>query len=110
VQACVDGGGGAVCTANRATVVDGVALAMPIWSKALATAATGNGDCPRGAARSMAHRFHCTEAVMRNGVAETDVYGPFGTALVNACLARSGNAAWCRGNRWPAAAFLALQP
>ncbi|MDR7271042.1 hypothetical protein J2X20_003700 [Pelomonas saccharophila] len=110
VQACVDGGGGAVCTANRATVVDGVALAMPIWSKTLATAATGNGDCPRGAARSMAHRFHCTEAVTRNGAAEIDVYGPFGTALVNACLARSGNAAYCRTNRWPAAAFLSLQP
>lgn len=110
MQACVDNGGGAVCTANRATVIDGVAVAMPIWSKALAAAATGNGDCPRGAARSMAHRFHCTENVTRNGVAETDVYGPFGTALVNACLARSGNAAYCRGNRWPAAAFLALQP
>lgn len=110
VQACVDGGGGAVCTANRATVVDGVALALPIWSKALAAAATGNGDCPRGAARSMAHRFHCTEAVTRNGAAETDVYGPFGTALVNACLARTGNAAYCRSNRWPAATFLALQP
>ncbi|HEV6968404.1 hypothetical protein [Roseateles sp.] len=110
VQACVDGGGGAVCTANRPTVVDGVALTLPIWSKALAAAATGNGDCPRGAARSMAHRFHCTETVMRNGAAETDVYGPFGTALVNACLARSGNAAWCRTNRWPAATFLALQP
>lgn len=110
VQACVDGAGGAVCTANRATVVDGVALAMPIWSKALAAAAAGNGDCPRGAARSMAHRFHCTETVTRNGAAETDVYGPFGTALINACLVRSGNAAYCRTNRWPAAAFLALQP
>ncbi|MGQ3053949.1 MAG: hypothetical protein ACT6S0_19395 [Roseateles sp.] len=110
VQACVDAGGGAVCTANRATVVDGVAVAMPIWSKALAAAANGNGDCPRGAARSAAHRFHCTETVTRNGAAETDVYGPFGTALVNACLTRSGNAAYCRGNRWPAAAFLALQP
>ncbi len=110
VQACVDGGGGAVCTANRPTVVDGVALTMPIWSKAVAAAATGNGDCPRGAARSMAHRFHCTETVSRNGAAETDVYGPFGTALVNACLARSGNAAYCRSNRWPAATFLALQP
>lgn len=109
-QACVDGGGGAVCTANRPTVVDGVAIAVPIWSKALAAATTGNGDCPRGAARSMAHRFHCTETVMRNGATETDVYGPFGTALVNACLARSGNAAFCRTNRWPAAAFLALQP
>ncbi len=109
-QACVDGGGGAVCTANRATVVDGVAVAMPIWPKALAAAATGNGDCPRGAARSLAHRFHCIETVTRNGVAETDVYGPFGTGLVNACLARSGNAAWCRGNRWPAATFLAIQP
>ena len=109
-QACVDGGGGAICTANRPTVVDGVAIAMPIWSKALAAATTGNGDCPRGAARSMAHRFHCTETVMRNGATETDVYGPFGTALVNACLARSGNAAFCRTNRWPAAAFLALQP
>ena len=109
-QACVAAGGGAVCNANRATVVDGVALAMPIWSKALATAAVGNGDCPRGAARSMAHRFHCTETVSRNGVAETDVYGPFGTALVNACLAKSGNAAYCRTNRWPATAFLALQP
>jgi hypothetical protein len=110
VQTCVEAGGGAVCTANRPTVVDGVALAMPIWSKALAAAATGNGDCPRGAARSMAHRYHCTEAVTRNGVAEVDVYGPFGTGLVNACLARSGNAAWCRSNRWPSAAFLALQP
>ncbi|MDR7297404.1 hypothetical protein J2X16_002751 [Pelomonas aquatica] len=109
-QACLDNGGGAVCTAQRATVVDGVALAMPIWGKALAAAATGNGDCPRGAARSMAHRFHCTETVMRNGATETDVYGPFGTALVNACLVRSGNAAWCRTNRWPAAGFLALQP
>lgn len=110
VQACLDAGGGAVCTANRPTVVDGVAMTMPIWSKALAAAANGNGDCPRGAARSLAHRFHCTETVQRNGAAETDVYGPFGTALVNACLARSGNAAWCRSNRWPAAAFLALQP
>lgn len=110
VQACVDGGGGAVCTANRATVVDGVALALPIWSKALAAAATGNGDCPRGAARSLAHRFHCTETVTRSGAAETDVYGPFGSALVSACLARSGNAAYCRTNRWPAATFLALQP
>lgn len=110
VQACADGGGGAVCTANRPTVVDGVAVTMPIWSKAQAAAATGNGDCPRGAARSLAHRFHCTETVTRNGAAETDVYGPFGTALVNACLARSGNAAYCRGNRWPAATFLALQP
>lgn len=109
-QACVAGGGGAVCTANRATVVDGVAVAMPIWSKALAAAATGNGDCPRGAARSTAHRFHCTETVTRNGAAETDVYGPFGTALVNACLARTGNAAYCRSNRWPAATFVALQP
>lgn len=110
LQACVDGGGGAVCTANRATVVDGVAVAMPIWPKALAAVANGNGDCPRGAARSMAHRFHCTETVTRSGAAETDVYGPFGTALVNACLARTGNAAYCRTNRWPAAAFLALQP
>lgn len=110
VQACMQAGGGAVCTAHRATVVDGAALAMPIWSRALAAAATGNGDCPRGAARSMAHRFHCTETVTRNGAVETDVYGPFGTALVNACLARSGNAAYCRTNRWPAAAFLALQP
>ncbi|MEO6277851.1 hypothetical protein [Roseateles sp.] len=110
VQACVASGGGAVCTANRATVVDGVALAMPIWSKALAAAATGNGDCPRGAQRSTAHRFHCTETVTRSGAAETDVYGLFGSALVNACLARSGNAAWCRSNRWPAAAFVALQP
>lgn len=109
-QACVSAGGGAVCTANRPTVVDGVAVTMPIWSKALALAATGNGDCPRGAARSMAHRFHCTETVTRNGAAETDVYGPFGTALVNACLARTGNSAYCRGNRWPAATFLALQP
>lgn len=109
-QACVSAGGGAVCTANRATVVDGVALAMPIWSKAVATAAVGNSDCPRGAARSMAHRYHCTESVTRNGAAETDVYGPFGTALVNACLAKSGNAAYCRTNRWPATAFLALQP
>lgn len=109
-QACVDAGGGAVCTANRATVVDGVALALPIWSKALAAAATGNGDCPRGAARSLAHRFHCTETVTRNGAAETDVYGPFGSALVNACLARSGNAGYCRTNRWPASAFVALQP
>jgi hypothetical protein len=29
---------------------------------------------------------------------------------VNACLAKSGNAAYCRTNRWPATAFLALQP
>lgn len=109
-QACSAAGGGAVCTANRATVVDGVATAMPIWSKAVAAAATGNGDCPRGAARSLAHRFHCVETVSRNGATETDVYGPFGTGLVNACLARSGNAAYCRSNRWPAATFLALQP
>lgn len=109
-QACVDAGGGAVCTANRPTVVEGVALTLPIWSKAQAAAATGNGDCPRGAARSATHRFHCTETVVRNGVAETDVYGPFGTTLANACLARSGNAAYCRTNRWPAATFLAVQP
>lgn len=109
-QACLEAGGGAVCTAARPTVVDGVAVTMPIWTKALAAAATGNGDCPRGAARSMAHRFHCTETVARNGANEVDVYGPFGTALVNACLARSGNAAYCRTNRWPSATFLALQP
>ncbi len=109
-QACVNAGGGAVCTANRATVVDGVAVAMPIWSKAVAAMATGNADCPLGADRSMAHRFHCTETVARNGVNETDVYGPFGTGLVNACLARTGNAAYCRTNRWPSATFLALQP
>ena len=66
--------------------VRGVALTLPIWPKALAAAANGNGDCPRGATRSAAHRFHCTEAVVRNGTTETDVYGPFGSALVNACL------------------------
>ena len=110
VQACLDAGGGAVCTANRATVVEGVALALPIWPKALAAVANGNGDCPRGATRSAAHRFHCIEAVVRNGTTETDVFGPFGSALVNACLTRVGAPAACRSNRWPAATFLALQP
>lgn len=109
-QACLDSGAGAVCTAGRATVVDGVALTTQIWSKAVATQAVGNGDCPRGASRSAAHRFHCTEVVSRNGAQETDVYGPFSTAMVSACLASQGNAAFCRSNRWPAAAFLALQP
>jgi hypothetical protein len=48
--------------------------------------------------------------VVRNGTTETDVFGPFGSALVNACLTRGGAPAACRSNRWPAATFLALQP
>ncbi|WP_397534707.1 hypothetical protein [Roseateles sp.] len=110
VQACLDSGAGAVCTANRATVVDGVALTLPIWSKAVAAQAVGNGDCPRGAARSSAHRFHCVENVSRDGVLQTDVYGPFSSAMVSACLASQGNAGFCRSNRWPATVFLAQQP
>lgn len=110
VQACTASGAGAVCTAQRAAVVDGVAVAMPIWTRAVALNAIGNGDCPRGASRSNAHRFHCTETVTRDGVAQTEVYGPFSTTMVNACLAGNGNAAFCRTNRWPAAAFLAQQP
>jgi hypothetical protein len=85
-------------------------LQQQIWSKPVHLAAAGNGDCAKGASRSLAHRFHCSEAVLRNGVPETDVYGPFGSALVNACLAATGNATLCRANRWPASVFNALQP
>lgn len=109
-QACLDSGAGAVCTAGRGVVVDGALLQLQLWNKATNAAAIGNGDCPRGASRSVAHRFHCAEAVVRNGAAETDVYGPFGTGLVNACLAANGNAAFCRSNRWPGSAYTALQP
>jgi hypothetical protein len=109
-QACLDNGAGAVCTAQRGAVVDGVVMQQQIWSKSVQTAAAGNFDCAKGTARSLAHRFHCTESVVRNGLPETDVYGPFGSALVNACLAANGNAATCRANRWPASLFTALQP
>jgi len=109
-EQCAANGGGAACTALRGVVVDGRALQLQVWSKAQAGNARGNGDCPRGAERSAAHRFHCVEPVLRNGVAEKDVYGPFGTTLVNACLAGQANAAFCLGNRWPASAFLALLP
>lgn len=109
-QQCVSNGGGAGCNALRGVVLDGRAVQLQVWGKAQAVAARGNTDCPRGASRSNAHRFHCVEPVQRNGVTENDVYGPFGGALVNACLAGNANAAFCLSNRWPASAFLALQP
>jgi len=109
-QQCLANGGGAACTALRGVVQDGRAVQLQVWGKALAVAARGNGDCPRGADRSMTHRYHCVEPVLRGGVADTDVYGPFGGTLVNACLAANANAAFCLANRWPASAFLALQP
>lgn len=109
-QQCVANGGGAGCAAPRGVVQDGRALQLQVWPRAQAIASRGNGDCPRGASRSTAHRFHCVESVLRNDVAEKDVYGPFGSVMVNACLAANANAAFCIGNRWPASAFLALQP
>lgn len=111
VQACVSSGAGAICTANRATVIDGITTLVPIWGKALATMASGNGDCPAGSARSTSHRFRCVEKAMVNGVeVPAYVFGPFNTPMINTCLATQNNANFCRTNRWPVAAFVAQQP
>lgn len=111
-QQCLAAGGGAGCTAQRGVVIEGRALQTQLWQRPAAAAYRGNGDCPRGAERSMKHRFHCVETVQRNGQTEQDVFGPFGSILANACLAQTGGGgnAVCYTNRWPAPLFVGLQP
>lgn len=107
---CQASGGGAGCSAPRGVLMEGRPLQTQIWGRAAAVAYRGNFDCPRGAERSMRHRFHCVETLQRNGQTEQEVFGPFGSVLASACLAQTGNSASCYANRWPSSLFLALQP
>jgi len=109
-QQCLASGGGAGCTALRGVVLEGRAVQLQLWNRTAAAGYRGNADCPRGAERSLKHRFHCVETVTRNGAVEQDVFGPFGSTLSSACLTQTGGSAICYANRWPAALFVALQP
>jgi hypothetical protein len=103
---CTNSGGGAVCGNTQPVSIEGKAYNLQQWAQGFAVGLRGNGDCAAGAERSAAHRFHCVET---KSDGSKEVYGPFGSQLVSACVTKGGGLA-CYANRWSATWYLGLLP
>lgn len=101
---CLAYDGGDACHALHPVTVAGRTLALPRWSKTFARAIRGDGDCPLGATREAAYLGHCVERTTVDGELVEDVYGPFGSDLVSACVEAEGGDA-CYTHRWSAPFF-----
>ncbi len=104
---CIAGDGGPACTTARPVTINGVTLQLPRWSKTFARSIRGGGDCPLGASRDPQYLNHCVEKYWDGAKWVTDVYGPFGRKLVDACIAAQGGTA-CYTHRWSAPFFRSL--
>ena len=87
IKKCESWGGGAGCRAYR-------------WNKQLALDARGSGLCPDGASFDVATGY-CAEG--------NNLFGPFPTNLVAACIDQGGGPVTCMSARWNRSFFLSLK-
>lgn len=104
VQQCINAGGGEACNTTVKVAVPGGELSLQRWSTALLRQLRGSQDCAPGSSRDVQYGYHCVERNSSGTV--TDVYGPFGSVLVERCLGGGGGLA-CYSNRWSAGGYRA---
>jgi CubicO group peptidase (beta-lactamase class C family) len=98
---CINGGGGAVCSATASYTVGPVTLSLQRWTLASARSYRGRGACPAGALASAAHDGLCVETV---GSAR-HVYAGMAPEIVNRCQ-QLGGGADCYLTRYEAGSYL----
>ncbi|TQV76701.1 SH3 domain-containing protein [Aliikangiella marina] len=103
IDRCQQWGGGSACSAEFDVTLDGRDTTLSRWSTAWFMKIRENKQCPFGTFRQAEYGWHCVETNTQNEI--SDVYGPFGTTLVNRCLAKGGGTA-CYFNRWSASGYL----
>lgn len=100
-RAVVDSGSRESCQEEWTVIVKDHQLNVQRWSLDFFTDIQAfdkhtNGYCPYGLVPSQSFSFHCVEA---EGYVAVEVFGPFGSDLVEACLTVGGGNA-CYLNRW----------
>ena len=105
VAACQNSGAGSTCTATYSYLVNGKAVSMPRWTRALASSVRGTASCPVKTVRSPTYGGHCFEA---NTGTPNNVFGNFTAEEVSVCESLGGGNA-CYLNRWAADFYLRVK-